>query len=558
MNNDTDAAAAHQDEQSNVAAYLPEMARLQPDALAVAAADGHDSNGKIRYRKISCAELNRNSDRIAHGLESIGIGKGVRTVLMVKPGLEFFSLTFALFKTGAIPVLADPGMGIANLKQCLAEAEPEAFIGIPKAHLARILFRWAADALKIKLTVGPRIFWGGHTLAQLEKDAPDRPYRMPESGETAAILFTSGSTGVPKGVVYTHEMFAAQVRLIKKTYGILPGETDLSTFPLFALFGPALGMASVVPEMDASRPAAADPHKLLDAAQTFRCTNMFASPALINKIGRYCEAQGLTENLPTLRRVISAGAPASIQALERFSKLLAPDVEIFTPYGATEALPVSSIGSNDIFKNRNKTERGACVGRPVSEMEIAIIVISDDPVPAWSEALKVSPGQIGEIAVKGPVVSKCYYQREQSTILAKIRDPATGLIYHRMGDVGYIDEQGLLWMCGRKSHRVETEQGTMFTEPCEAVFNTHPQVFRSALTGVCKAGKIIPVICIELEKGVKADKNITRQLRELAKRYPHTENIEFFYYHPSFPVDVRHNAKIFREKLALWAARKLK
>jgi len=234
----------------NVAAWLPRMAETQPDALAVAVAT------RRGWQKVTSADLNRACDRIAHGLESIGITKGTRTVLMVKPSPEFFALTFALFKVGAVPVLVDPGMGIKNLGQCLAEAEPEAFIGITKAHVARKLLGWGKKTVRIKVTVGPRLFWRGSTLAQLEKIGGDSPYPMGDTtpDQMAAILFTSGSTGVPKGAVYSHSIFSSQVRLLRDTYGIEPGEVDLSTFPLFALFGPALGMASVVPLMEDFHP----------------------------------------------------------------------------------------------------------------------------------------------------------------------------------------------------------------------------------------------------------------------------------------------------------------
>ena len=222
----------------NIAAHLPEMARRQPDTPALYIPTGRDR----QYQQYSFKQLDQQSDRAAHALESIGICRGVRTALMVKPGLEFFTLTFALFKVGAVPILIDPGMGLKNLKVCLGEAEPEAFVGIPKAHIARLLFGWSKSTLKILLTVGKRSFWGGTTLESLLAAVPaDHSYRMADTAadEVAAILFTSGSTGVPKGVVYTHGNFVAQVDQLKRVYDIRPGEVDLPTFPLFALFAPA-------------------------------------------------------------------------------------------------------------------------------------------------------------------------------------------------------------------------------------------------------------------------------------------------------------------------------
>jgi olefin beta-lactone synthetase len=538
----------------NIAAHLPAMADRQTDAPAIIV-PGH---GALTY-----GQLNQECDQLASGLISIGIGRGTRTVLMTPPSPQFFALTFALFKMGAIPVMLDPGMGITNLGQCLGEAEPEAFIGVPKAHMARLLFGWARKSIRINITVGPRLFWGGHTLNQVRGRGAEGSVFEPapaNADDMAAILFTSGSTGPPKGAVYTHGIFAAQVEFLKKTYKIQPGEIDLPTFPLFGLFAPALGMTAVIPEMDFTRPGKVDPRKIIDAIQQFRVTNLFGSPALIDRVGRYGEIHGV--HLPTLRRVISAGAPVSTETVKRFVGLLSPGVQVFTPYGATEALPVTSIGSDEILgETKDKTAQGAgvCVGRPVEGMSVRIIRISDEPIPTWSKDLLLPAGEIGEIVVDGPVVTKEYFNRPQATALAKILDRDSGRIFHRMGDVGYIDQQGRVWFCGRKSQRVVTSSGTLFTIPCEAVFNQHPQVYRSALVGVAKNGTTQPVLCVEIEKDSK-DIDLERlkgEILMLGAGQAHTREIKTVLFHPRFPVDIRHNAKIFREKLAVWAAGRL-
>ena len=268
-----------------------------------------------------------------------------------------------------------------------------------------------------------------------------------------------------------HGIFAAQVELLKDTYKIAPGEIDLCTFPLFALFGPALGMTCVIPDMDASRPAQLDPRKAVSQIRQFGATNMFGSPAVIRRLGELTDAAPLA----TLRRVISAGAPASASSLERFVKLLPDSAEVFTPYGATEVLPVANIGSREILsETRALTEqgKGVCVGRPVRGMEVQVIRISDEPIAEWDDSLLAAPDEVGEFVVRGPVVTRQYYNRLDATKLAKIRDPKTGEVLHRMGDVGYIDDRGRLWFCGRKSHRVVTPHGTLFTDMVEPVFNT--------------------------------------------------------------------------------------
>ncbi len=545
----------------NIASHLPAMAQRQPDRLAVVFPEGRDRQGRVSYTHVTFRQLDEESDCIAHGLTSVGITRGVRTVLMVKPSLDFFALTFALFKVGAVPVLVDPGMGVRNLGPCLAEAEPHAFVGIPKAHAARIVLRWGRASIRTCVTVGTRWLWGGPTLDDVRKLGADKgrfELARTLADDMAAILFTSGSTGVPKGAVYTHGIFAAQVEILRRLYGIEPGDIDLQTFPLFGLFAPALGMTTIVPDMDATRPASVDPRKIVEAIDDWGVTNLFGSPALLNRVSRY----GVEHNvkLPSLKRVLSAGAPVSADVMERFTKMLAPGVQVFTPYGATESLPVCSIGSDELLGEtwtRTRQGAGVCVGRPVDENDVKIIRISDDPIPQWSDDLLVATGAIGEIVVRGPTVTREYFGRPHATALAKIR--AGDAIYHRMGDLGYLDDRGRVWFCGRKSHRVQTAEGTLFTIPCEAVFNAHPNVYRTALVGVGAAGAARPVLCVELEKASEPiDRTTVRKdLAALATSQPHTRTIDTFLFHPSFPVDIRHNAKIFREKLAVWAARKL-
>jgi acyl-CoA synthetase (AMP-forming)/AMP-acid ligase II len=259
--------------------------------------------------------------------------------------------------------------------------------------------------------------------------------------------------------------------------------------------------------------------------------------------------------------VLSCGAPARNDILQRFHRMLPEDCEIFTPYGATEALPVSSIGSRMILGETapiTDAGGGTCVGLPIPSVKVRIIKISDEPITQWKDDLVVAAGEIGEITVTGPIVTREYYCRPESTMQAKIIDGND--VWHRMGDLGRIDEQGRIWFCGRKSHRVVGENQIWFSIPCERVFNQHSHVFRTALAGVGDKGKQVPVICVELEKGVAEvnTEKLIAELIEIGSKYPHTAAIKHFIIHPGFPVDIRHNAKISREKLSEWASEKLK
>ncbi|TNE48456.1 MAG: peptide synthase [Deltaproteobacteria bacterium] len=547
----------------NVAAHLPKMAEQQPHMRAVVFPTGRDKEGRVSYSHYTYQQLNQTCDKIAHGLESVGIRRGTKTVLMVKPSLDFFALTFALFKVGAVPVMIDPGMGIKRMLHCLRTTEAEGFVGIPLAQALRVLspviLPGAFKTIKSVVTVGRRLFWGGATLQNF-LDQPWKPYDMAttQPEEMAAILFTTGSTGPAKGVVYTHGIFNAQVEYMRSRFGFGPGDIDLPTFPLFALFAPALGMTAIIPDMDPTKPAEVDPTKIAEAIENQGVTTMFGSPALLNRVGRYGEAHQMS--FPSVRRVITAGAPVAHDNLERFRGLIAEEGQIFTPYGATESLPVAAIESREILEDTREQSaqgKGICVGKSLDGVTMRVIKISDDPIPEWSDDLQVDQGKVGEIIVQGPVVTRRYYNLPEATQLAKIQDGDN--FWHRMGDVGWLDEQGRMWFYGRKKHRVETADGPMFTVPCEAIFNQHPKVYRSALVGLGNAPNQKPVIIVELEpEHASTNKDqLFAELKELSQKHDHTRSIDLFMTHPSFPVDIRHNAKIFREKLTVWASKQL-
>jgi acyl-CoA synthetase (AMP-forming)/AMP-acid ligase II len=544
----------------NISNYLSQMAKKIPGKRAVVCPMGRDKYNRTAYSHLTFHQLDQDSDRLAHSLERIGIGRGIRTILMVKPSLNFFITIFALFKTGAVPVVVDPGMGLKRMISCLKESRPQGFIGIPLAHLVRILYPAFFKTVKIWVTDGPRWFWGGPTFKSLIQN-PWEPYHVSKTlkNDMAAILFTTGSTGPAKGAVYTHGNFDAQLRQIKTHLSISPGEIDLSTFPLFALFWPALGITSVIPDMDPTKPALANPKKIIDTIKDQEVTSMFASPALLHRLGKYAKDKRI--KLSSLKRVISAGAPVAPSHIKQFSFILSHGAEIHTPYGATEAVPIISIASDEILsetKDLSEQGYGNCIGYPINNIKIRLIKISDNPIEKWSDDLVVKDGDMGEITVKGDLVTRQYFEKPDADMMAKIKQGNE--IWHRMGDLGWRDKKGRIWFCGRKNHRVIAKDITFFTIPCEAIFNLHPKVFRSALVGVGPYKNQKPVICIELIEGKHKinKKDLTSELLEMAKQNEMTKNIVTVLYHKSFPVDIRHNSKIFREKLAIWADKKLK
>jgi len=511
-------------------------------------------------RKISFAALNKKSDEYAFYLRKHGVCPGNIVMLMVKPSAEFVILTLTLFKIGAPIVLIDPGMGFKNLLRCISRVRPQYLIGIPRVIIFAKLFGKHFKSVHHIFCCGNS--WGllGKNMCKQSSAPSSFKVYQPKDDDIAAIIFTTGSTGPPKGVRYEHGIFAAQLRLIKDYYGISARDTDQPAFPLFALFSTAIGACTVIPDMDSTKPAKVNPEKFINSIIEYNVSYSFGSPAIWNVVSRYCIKKKIV--LESVEKILMAGAPVPYDLIKRVSSILPENALIYTPYGATESLPIVSIEAKEILNSTWQLSRkgyGTCVGYPLPGIEIKIISINDSEISEFKEELQVAAGEKGEIIVRGDVVTRAYENNPDETKLSKIRDGES--FWHRMGDVGYLDSQKRLWFCGRKAHRVVTAAGTLFSVPCEAIINEHPHVLRSALVGVKKKMNdeyAQPVLIVEPLHDRKIDKELLlSQISELARVNPITMGVEYFLIHNNFPVDIRHNAKIFREKLAIWAQKKI-
>ena len=552
-------------EQYNIAQPMVETAARVPFRPAIVFPAGRDRRGRSKFIQLTFQQLNEECDRYAHGLSEYGIGYGDRTLMMVRPGVEFIAVTFALLKIGAVPVFVDPGLLRRNPKaflQCVTETEPVNFIGISIAHLIRKLFPRPFHTIGCYVTVGRRWFWGGATLDALRSSRRDPFPVAPTTIENeAAVAFTSGSTGIPKGVVFLHGMFQAIIELMHKELGYGDGDVGLPGLYIFALFNPALGVTTIIPDMDPSKVAEVNPAHLVEAIQTHGVTVCEGSPTIWKKVAAYCLENDI--RLPSLKRILTYGAPIPPSLIAQYRDIL-DEGQVYTPFGATEALPITVISGREILaETATLTEqgRGMCVGRTTAGNTIRVIRITDDPIPEWDQALVLPQGEVGEIVVKGPVVTRVYLHRPKQTAAAKIREG--GDIWHRMGDLGYFDQAGRLWFCGRKKHRVETAKGLMLPVQCEAIFNQHPNASRTAVVGVGPLGQQRPILIVEpRENKMPADeaakKAFVDEMLALGAEHEITRDIRDVLFHPDFPVDVRHNAKIQREKLAIWAPRHLR
>ncbi|MDD5760206.1 MAG: fatty acid CoA ligase family protein [Desulfobulbaceae bacterium] len=544
---------------SNIAASLLKVARESPDGVALICKSGSG------WQRWTFRQLENNVACFAEFLRGEGVVPGDRVMLMVRPSMEFICLTFALFALGAVVILIDPGMGYRNLLSCIGSVKPAVLVGIPRAQLFARLFRAPFKTVRRTICVGTGFGLLGKELPCPGKSTRQLALTPTQADDLAAIIFTTGSTGPPKGVRYEHRIFQAQLQQIREYYQIGAGDVDQPAFPLFALFSIALGARAVIPDMDPTRPAQVDPQKFIQSIDEFKVTYSFGSPAIWNVISRFCQEREL--RLGSLRKVLMAGAPVSGELIERMHAVLPVDAEIHIPYGATESLPIVSICGREVLTETwglTRQGRGACVGRPLPGIEVRVIALREGAIgpfdPAEGSDLPggvrwLPPFEVGEIIVRGPVVTAAYDNNDAENQMAKIID-GDGF-WHRVGDLGYVDDVGRLWFCGRKAHRVTTANGTLYTICCEAIFNNHPQVLRSALVGVGGAGRMRPVVIVEPQGRVEDAPKLFAELREMALQHEQTAGIVDFLIHKSFPVDIRHNAKIFREKLASWAERRL-
>jgi acyl-CoA synthetase (AMP-forming)/AMP-acid ligase II/pimeloyl-ACP methyl ester carboxylesterase len=543
----TDAAAPA----GGLYAALRAAAAAAPWVSAVTKVSFPRFSGRPRYEAVTFATLAARINAYENGLAAFGLRAAERVIMLVTPGVDFLALSYAVMGRGAVPVFIDPGMGVDAVVACMREAEPSGFIGVPKAHLLRLKAAELFRTLRFRVVAGRFPVFGATPARDLVRAAAGQPAPVPrQADDPALVAFTSGATGRPKGVVFTNRMLAEQLAVFRGQFGFRRGDQDLPLLPVFSLFTAALGVGSIFPPLDPSRPLALDPGQVVRVMRDLGNQTSFGSPTLWSKLAEYCRRTGTS--LPHLRRVFMAGAPVS-QATIDLVTAACPGAESFTPYGATEALPVTVAAAADLRQDPPvlalSGEEGTPVGRAVAGVSLRVVEsVPGSPVAALVD---VAERVIGEIVVSGVTVSREYLARPEATAASKVEDG--GRVWHRMGDMGYLDGSGQLYFCGRRAHMVATPERVFHSVPVENVFNRHPQVSRTALVDV--GGQ--PALVVEPRSrtlGTDARRRLAGELRAIGGRDPVTAPIRRFYFHPSFPVDARHNAKIFRDRLAVWAA----
>ena len=499
-------------------------------------------------------ELIKKSCFLSYAFQSSGIKKGDRILFFVKPSLHFSAIAFSLFKLGAIPVFIDPGMGLSNLLRCVRKTKPSYFISERKGIILKWIFRKTFSSLK--KTFCTKSFFFYDSIEKILKEEKSGPILFPKVSETdkASLIYTSGGTGSPKGVWYDHGMFRAQVELLKSEFSYTSSDKDLPGFPLFSMMTIAMGVTSVIPEMDPSSPGTCDPSKIVKNIEEFKVTTIAGSPAIWERVGNYCQEKGIT--LESVRALIMFGAPIPKRLHKIFEDIL-PNGTSYTPYGATECLPVSNISWKTIQEAslpETFPYNAICIGKNIEPCQVRIIQETNKKNLSLSETKELPSYEIGEIIAKGRQASPAYLGEYEANEESKIKDQNS--FWHKMGDLGFKDAEGKLWFCGRKAHKV-TSSSTgkdYFSLPTELLFNDHPEIKKTALIKLRCGNKIEPALSIErLQQEEKlspeAAKSFKKELLSRAAQGGHNE-ISKFFLHKSLPVDRRHNIKIDRKALS--------
>jgi acyl-coenzyme A synthetase/AMP-(fatty) acid ligase/pimeloyl-ACP methyl ester carboxylesterase len=520
--------------------------RPQARAIDVADVDGSMTAiaepGRDRACLTTFSELTERVDALAETLRRAGVTPGRRVALLVPPGLELTAAVYACWRAGAAIVVADTGLGWRRMAEALRSADADYLVGVPAALAA-------AAALRIP---GRRILIGDRPKlvsrmpgASMIRPVGDvsRKRTEPTADPEAAVLFTSGATGPPKGVVYRHSQLRAQLELVRTICGITPDDRLVAAFAPFALYGPALGAGAAVPRMDVTRPGTLTAVALADAAAAIGATLVFVSPAALRNV--VATASRLTPDhyaaLARIRLVLSAGAPVAVPLLHRVQQLL-PAAELHTPYGMTEVLPVTDIDLPELEKAGSGN--GVCVGRALPGVRLGI-----SPLDALGRANGPPLQSVevtGEICVSAAHV-KDRYDRLWATEQASSRDPG----WHRTGDVGHLDAAGHLWVEGRLDHVITTAGGPLTPVGAEQRIEAEAPVTGAALVGVGPLGTQQPVAVVVAAARSRpglADDELARAVRAVADvRLAAVLTVR------SLPVDIRHASKIDRSRLAQWA-----
>jgi acyl-coenzyme A synthetase/AMP-(fatty) acid ligase len=481
---------------------------------------------------ISCSQLAQRVDAVASALYRRGLTPGDHVAMLTPPGVDLVAAVYGVWRAGGVTVIADRGLGVRGLGRAVRSARPRFVIGPRQARSAAAVLRWAPRATRLDID-------------DLVHADPGPLPAVPGADDPAAVLFTSGATGPAKGVRYLHGQLAAQRDALAAAYSITSADRLVAAFAPFALYGPALGIPTALPDVDVTAPGELTAEALDGACVAIGATLAFASPAALANVTATAPAGSRFDGLARLRVVLSAGAPVPSETL-RAMATLAADASLHTPYGMTEVLPVADIDLTEIERaERDDPNGGVCVGHAVAGAEVRIAALGFDPGELPPE---LAIGATGEILVRAPWVSEGYLGLWATQRAAR---PGPVGDWHRSGDVGHLDAEGRLWVEGRVVHVIHTADGPITSVPIERQVERSLDLARVAAVGVGPNGRQQLIVVIEDGDAAPGpvDAALAGRVRAVIDA-PVASVLSV----PKLPVDIRHNAKIDRVEVASWAS----
>ena len=552
---------------NNILDKLSSKSEEFPDKIAFA----FIKKGKKKTDSISFRELHQKSDTAARYLSDRGFKDGLVTLVLARPSTEFVVLMFAMLKTGAVPLLLPPleirkRNGRARLRKILNRARPEGVIGSGGLLAIRRILRLGPRKLR---TINIRNLRKLHSNTDKESGFISKKgidwEKLP-----AFVRYTTGSTGPPKGVIYSHGMLHSILRTLESE-GITSDDVFFGRSGTLIIH-PLIGISSV---SIIAKPRDIKGREIVDTISDWGATVAFLSPPSAVNLANYLEShaesqQQLRPMLKSLRRIYVGGETISADFVSTIERHLSEDKPsrggLNLVYGATEGFPLCHAQASTIIETHPQTESGMgfCLGEPVGGIRVRVLSFEDtteqfDPSIA-SDVSGSGPGSIGEISVMGQSVYSSLIGQDElefGGLKTNAHDHIDETNWHRTGDLGYLDEDGRVWIVGRKAHRVRTKDGiTLHTKQIEEIFN-HSLGIRTAL--VEGPENNWPVILVEKDRSPwnAIEKRLKEESKRACRLLGYDGEFTFLQYEGMFPVDAGHEAKIEREKLSNWAKQRL-
>ncbi len=502
----------------------------------------------IPHDEINYAQMAGRISAFANGLKKIGIAKGDRIIIFLPMSLDMYVAMFAVQRIGAIAVFLDSWARAGHLGATAECVGPKGMVSFKQAFdLVDQVEEFKKMPLRIMYGPGENFT---HKFEELMVPG-DCPMEPVESETTALITFTTGSTGKPKGANRTHRFLSAQHHALSHVIPYAAADIDMPIFPIFSLNNLATGVTTVLPAINLAAPTDMDPAILANQVLNHKINCATMSPSNLVGLSKFCAENKIM--LTQMKRMVTGGAPISRDDVEKYYKI-APQSELWVLYGSTEAEPMAHIEGRDMLKEKRNAdaeivEEGVNVGHISEDVDYKFIKLVDGPITlgpkGWSDT-EVPVGEVGEFICTGDHVCKEYYNNPDAFLATKIKGP-DGRVFHRTGDLGYLDQEKNLWLVGRVNNAIVREGKYYFPVKSEVIMKRLAFTYRCAFFGLPddKLGQKT-CVAIELPSGTdlatfKFSDAKTEVKRIFAKNKTPLDEV---YFVKSVPMDPRHHSKV--------------